>query len=293
MSYTGYTMSKTASQGSHKTKPKISIIVPTYNSSENIDKFLEALTKSTYKDFEVVINDDIRTDDSTRQVIDIYSKILTIVYLKKNKMMAQARKLGAKHARGEILIHLDSDMRVSPGLLEECIDKITNQNYDALIIPEESVGIGFWAKCKWIEKKMYEGVSEIESLRVIKKSIYDYLDGHDEAMVFSEDKDFDIRVKQAGYHVGRTKHNLLHDEGHLRLFVTLRKKLYYSNTANVFAIKHPDHFKWQANPFHRYGIYLKNSKYLFMHPLLYIGAWFVKTAEYLFSLSGYILKTFR
>lgn len=286
-------MVKSIPKNTSKDSPKVSIIVPTYNSNDNIKLFLDALTESNFKDFEVIVNDDNRTSDSTERTVKSFSKLIGVVYIKKNKMMAQARKEAAKSAKGHILIHLDSDMRVTPALLGECVNKIDKEGFDALVIPEESIGIGFWSKCKWLEKKMYEGVSRIESLRVVKKEIYYDLGGHDEAMVFSEDKDFDIRVREAGYRVGRVKNHLLHDEGRLRLFRTLRKKLYYSNTANVFASKHPEHFKWQANPFNRYVIYIKNVKFIFIHPLLYVGAWTVKTLEYIFSLFGYVIKILR
>lgn len=258
--------------------PAISIIVPTYNSARNITLFLKSLRQSSCKDFEVIINDDKRTNDDTKDSLKQF-KDLSIKYLQKNTMMAQARKKGAEYASGDILIHLDSDMRVTPDLLDECIQKIKS-GYDGLVIPEESIGTTFWAKCKWLEKKMYEGVSEIESLRVIKRTIYEEIGGHDPAMVFSEDKDFDLRARETGARIGRISNWLLHDEEALKLSKTLSKKRFYSNTANVFAKKHPQAYRWQANPFNRYLIFIKNFKYLFSHPILYAGVWFMKTAEY-------------
>lgn len=271
-------------------QPTVSIIVPTYNSADNIELFLGALRQSKFQDFEVIINDDARTNDSTAKIIESFDD-LTIIYKQENTMMAQARKKGAEYATGRIIINLDSDMRVTPKLLDECVRKIDN-GYDALIIPEESVGTTFWAQCKWLEKKMYEGIDEIESLRVVKTDIYRKLGGHDEHMVFSEDKDFDIRVRSAGYRVGRTANHLFHDEGELKLTRTLQKKLGYSHTANVFAEKHPEHYKWQANPFNRYGIYIHNVRYIIRHPLLYGGVWFMKTAEYTSSLLGLVIQRY-
>lgn len=243
---------------------------------------------SKFKDFEIIVNDEVRSTDKLKSVCGEYEKKgLRITYIKENRSMAQGRKHGAQEAHGIFLLHLDSDMQLTPSLLDECITK--SKNYDALVVPEESFGTTFWARCKWLEKKCFQGVEQLESLRFIKKAIYDTLGGHDERMVFSEDKDFDLRVRKAGYTIGRTVSHLKHNEGALSLLKTLKKKTGYSKTANIFAEAHPEHFRWQANPLHRYAIFIRNSKYLFSHPLLYIGMVWMKTCEYAFGGFG-ILK---
>lgn len=261
------------------TTPLVSVVVPTYNSEDNLRRFLNSFHDSTFLNYEIIVNDDNRTNDNTRMVIEEASNCnIPVRIIKDNILMAQARKSGAAHAQGTYLLHLDSDMEITPTLLSECVSLM--EKYDALIIPEESFGLTFWAKCKWLEKKCFQGIRQMESLRFIKKNVYDKLGGHDERMIFSEDKDFDLRVQKAGYAIGRTHAHLRHNEGKLFLINTLRKKKGYSKTANVFAKKHPEHFRWQSNPIHRYIIFAKNIKYLFIHPLLYIGMIFMKTCEF-------------
>jgi len=269
--------------------PLVSVIIPTKNSSRTLEACLKSIKDQSYKNIEVVINDDKRTTDDTEELIEKYSKDLNIHYIRENISMAQGRKAGAEFSKGEILLHLDSDMELSNQLVEECVDKISGE-YDALVIPEESFGTTFWAKCKWLEKKCYEGVENIESLRAIKREVYFRVGGHDEKMVFSEDKDMDIRVRNAGYKVGRTKNILRHNEGNLKLFKTIKKKLHYSNTANLFAEKHPKEFAWQANPLNRYIIFFKNGGYLFKYPAVYIGMIFMKTCEFFSGGIGYLLN---
>jgi arabinofuranan 3-O-arabinosyltransferase len=270
--------------------PMVSVIVPTYNSHDNLKDFLESFFMSSYENFEIIVNDDLRSSDKSNELCNEYKqKGLDVKYFQENKSMAQGRKRGVDFSTGEILLHLDSDMKVTKDLLKECGELIVS-GYDALVMPEESYGTTFWAKCKWLEKKCYENVEEIQSLRCIKKDVYVKVGGHDECMIFSEDKDLDIRVRDAGYKVGETKNFLYHNEGNLKLLKTLKKKLNYSNTANLFAEKHPKQFRWQANPVNRYIIFLKNIKYLFIHPLLYIGMIFMKTCEYVFATFGYFRK---
>src|ERR1051326_407004 len=103
----------------------VSVIVPTFNSSKNIEVFLKSFLNSTYKVFEIIINDSLNSDDDTFQIVKRYkNKGLKIVYIRENISMAQARKKGSNYARGKIFLHLDSDMKVSRDLLKECVDLI-------------------------------------------------------------------------------------------------------------------------------------------------------------------------
>ncbi len=273
-------------------EPKISIIIPTFNAYTHLRACLRSIKKQDYQNVEIVINEDKRTNDKTPHLIEKWRKNnLNIIYIKENKSMAQGRKRGVDFSSGKYLLHLDADMQITKKLLGECIYLI-NQGFDASVIPEESYGTTFWAKCKWLEKHCYNGIEEIESLRFVKRKIYKALGGHDERMVFSEDKDFDIRVREAGYRVGRTKNFIWHKEGKLTLIKTLKKKIFYSETANYFALAHPKEFRWQKNILIRYKIFFANIKYLFSYPLLYIGMIFMKTGEFIFGGIGYFYYKF-
>lgn len=265
-------------------QPTLSIITPIYNSAHLLPAYFDSLLQSDYQDFEVVLNDELRSTDDTPSVVEKYRKAgLVITYLKENKSMAQGRKRAVEDSKGRILFHMDSDMQVTPGLLGESVHLIDN-GLGALIIPEEAFGTTFWAKCKWLEKKCYEGVDQIEALRIMPREVYDKVGGHNVAMVFSEDKDLDLRIRAAGYRVGRTTNFLHHNEGALKLSRSIRKKLFYSTTANLFETTHPDIFRYRANPFNRYKLFLRNGKYFFSHPLIYVGLFYMITVE--FGLGG-------
>lgn len=269
------------------TPPTLSVVVPAYNSARLLQEFLSSFAGSANEDFEIIVNDDPRSADDTPQVVESFERDgLPVRYLRENTSIAQGRKRGAAEARGSVLLHLDSDMTVTPQLLDECVSLLAE--YDALVIPEESFGTTFWARCKWLEKKCYDGVEQIESLRCLRRPVYDAVGGHDTRMVFSEDKDLDLRVREAGFRVGRTRNVVYHNEGDLRLSATARKKLGYSRTADLFAERHPEAFRWQTNIFHRFGLYLRNGRYLLTHPLLYGGLWVMKFCEFAFGAAGHL-----
>jgi FkbM family methyltransferase len=268
----------------------VSIIVPTRNSEHLMTDFFNSSLNSKFKNFEIIVNDDVRSADNLQNICNYYiSKGLNVKYIRENKSMAQGRVSGSAHAIGDIILHLDSDMRISRELIGECVDKI-NEGFDALVIPEESYGIGFWARVKWLEKKCYDNVEWMESLRCIRISVYNEVGGHNLEMVFSEDKDLDIRVREAGYRIGRTENGIRHFEGELKLLGTLKKKMGYSKTSGLFKNSHPMHYRKQGNIFLRYYLYLINIKYLFTNPLIYTGLIFLKTGEFLAVVFG-ILKS--
>jgi arabinofuranan 3-O-arabinosyltransferase len=270
--------------------PTISVVVPAYNSAHLLRDFLGSFLTSVYRDFEIIVNDDVRSTDDTRQVTEEFrARGLAVRYLRENRSMAQGRTRGAVEARGSVLLHLDTDMTITPDLLGECAELLT-AGFDAVVIPEESVGTTFWARCKWLEKKCYDGVEQIESLRGVRRTVYETIGGHDSRMVFSEDKDLDLRIRKAGYRVGRTRNHLWHNEGELRLAKTLRKKLRYADTAGVFAERHPAEFRWQVNILHRFALYLRNGRYLLTHPLLYGGMCVMKIGEFGFGAVGHLRR---
>ena len=49
-------------------KGLISIIIPTLNAGEHLKNLLPSLKNQTYENFEVIVNDDIKTKDNTKQL---------------------------------------------------------------------------------------------------------------------------------------------------------------------------------------------------------------------------------
>ncbi len=271
-------------------KQLITIIIPTKNAAKHLEVLLPSLALQTYKDFEVIINDDKETTDNTRKVTERFSREMRIYYIRENKSMAQARKGGAKHAKGDYLLHLDADMSLSPRVLEDCITTI-KKGYDALVIPEVSYGEGFWSRVKIFERSMYVGDETMESARFVKSSVYKKIGGHNEKMVLSEDKDFDIRVRKAGFKIGRCREVIYHNEGRLSLKKDLQKKFFYGKTAHIFIAENPKHAFRQANLIFRLA-YFRNWKKLIMNPALTLGMFFMKTLETLAALWG-LITTFQ
>ena len=97
--------------------PKVSVIIPTYNSAQFIAEALESVFVQTYKDYEVIVVDDGSTDN-TKEVLKPYMSKIRYIY-KENGGAASARNVGIKNARGEYIAFLDSDDLWLPEKLEK------------------------------------------------------------------------------------------------------------------------------------------------------------------------------
>lgn len=94
--------------------PKISVIIPVYNSEKYIRECLDSVLSQTYSDFEVLIINDGSTDISGEICEEYAKKDLRIsVFHKENGGVSSARNLGLEKAQGEWISFLDSDDWIS------------------------------------------------------------------------------------------------------------------------------------------------------------------------------------
>lgn len=89
--------------------PKVSIIMPAYNTAHLIAGSLDSVLQQSFRDFEaIVVNDGSPDTAELEKVLTPYQE--RIVYIKQeNKRAAGARNTAIRQARGEFLAFLDSD----------------------------------------------------------------------------------------------------------------------------------------------------------------------------------------
>ncbi|SFO87178.1 glycosyltransferase family 2 protein [Hydrogenimonas thermophila] len=107
----------------------VSVITPSYNSSKFIAKTIESVLNQTYQNWEMIIVDDVSSDNSN-EIIEGYRKKdnrIKLIKLEKNSGPAIARNIGIKKAKGRFIAFLDSDDIWLPQKLQKQIDfMITN-----------------------------------------------------------------------------------------------------------------------------------------------------------------------
>lgn len=89
----------------------LSVIVPVWNGEHVLGRCLDALTLSDYEPVEIFVVDDASAD-ATRDIAAKYA--VRYLRIASNKGPASARNVGAHHAKGEILVFVDSDVVLPP-----------------------------------------------------------------------------------------------------------------------------------------------------------------------------------
>lgn len=94
---------------------RVTIIIPTYNSSQYLGEAIESVLLQDYPDKEVIVVDD-GSCDNTQDVTARYRGRITCIQ-QRNGGCAVARNTGLRVATGEYIAFLDSDDQLLPGSL--------------------------------------------------------------------------------------------------------------------------------------------------------------------------------
>lgn len=100
--------------------PLISVIIPVYNSSDCLQRCLQAVTASVYPNYECIVADDSSTDDSSAVAKQFGVQVLELAAGPHGP--AWARNHAAELAQGEILFFVDADVIIQPDTLNRVAD---------------------------------------------------------------------------------------------------------------------------------------------------------------------------
>ncbi len=116
------------------TNPRISIIIPVFNTERYLYQCLASLQAQTFSDFEIIAINDGCSDGSPALLQKFQEKDARIRVIKiANQGAGFARNIGIKEAKGEYLLFLDSDDFFAPRLLEEAYQTIMKYEADIVI----------------------------------------------------------------------------------------------------------------------------------------------------------------
>lgn len=122
----------------------VSIIIPTYNRKNEIEKTLISCFEQTYPFLEVIVVDD-GSVDGTREFVQYFkhkyetdNKLINYIY-QDNSGACVARNTGIESSTGSYIQFLDSDDIMHPEKIEYQISKIHNTDYPCAICDFEYV----------------------------------------------------------------------------------------------------------------------------------------------------------
>ena len=112
--------------------PKISVIVPVYNSSRYLINCVESILSQSFTDFELLLIDDASTDNSYDICNDYKNKDsrVRIFRLKNNSGAAVVRNIGIQNSRSNYISFVDSDDWISINYLDYLHRALMDTNLD-------------------------------------------------------------------------------------------------------------------------------------------------------------------
>lgn len=153
-------------------KVSISIIIPVYNVENYLYRCLDSIYKQEFcMNYEVIAVDDGSTDNSLI-LLKKYAKSkenLKVIEHEKNKSLSQARTSGMLVAKGDYIMHVDSDDWILPGTLNGLYNKMLSTDADVITfnyVRENSNGKSYQVK------RILEEFTETNKLKIQK-----YFDG--------------------------------------------------------------------------------------------------------------------
>lgn len=147
-------------------KTLISVIVVAYNEAKHVEECLISIKNQSYPYIELIVVDDGSTD-GTRDIAIKYADL----YLSQNhKGPGLARNLGAKYAKGKILVFIDADMYLSNDYVKNIIKPILENKSNATFTKEEYVANieNIWSKCFQIDNNLH-GLNRIKYKKIFAK----------------------------------------------------------------------------------------------------------------------------
>lgn len=102
--------------------PKVSVLVPSYNSAHFLDETIQSVLDQTYNDFELIIVDD-QSKDNTDEVIEKYVHDQRVSYYKNSNNLGLVGNWNKclTYAKGEYIKFLMCDDKFHPELLEKYV----------------------------------------------------------------------------------------------------------------------------------------------------------------------------
>lgn len=118
--------------------PKVSIIIPVYNSEKYIKECICSVLNQSHKNLEITIINDGSTDKSF-EIVQTFQDSRIKLLSQKNRGAASARNLGLHHASGELIQFLDSDDILDKDKIKEQITLYNNEKNK-----DNTLYIGAW-----------------------------------------------------------------------------------------------------------------------------------------------------
>jgi len=191
-----------------ESKYKVSIVIPAYNNRDLLERNLPSLMKAVeYKNnriFEVIVVDDVSSDNSADFIKNKFSQV-KLIRQKKHRGFSSTINLGVRSARGNLIVLLNTDVKPEKDFLENTLKHFDDNDVFAVSLHEVGYGPskakfvdGFIAHSPGVEGNVWSNTFWVSGgSGVFRRSKWMELGGFDEKMYspfYWEDVDLSYRA---------------------------------------------------------------------------------------------------
>ena len=117
--------------------PKISVVIPVYNTEDYLEQCLDSVLGQTLSDIEVICVDDNSKDRSMDILLRYQEKDSRVraFHFSEPKSALQARKLGVMEAKGEYILFLDADDYLETDACRQIYEKMQVERWTSSTSP--------------------------------------------------------------------------------------------------------------------------------------------------------------
>jgi uncharacterized protein (TIGR00661 family) len=172
-----------------------SIIIRTYNEEEYLPVLLDSIKEQDFDDYEIIVAD-ANSTDKTREIAKEYGCIVV-----DGGLPAVGRNNGAKIAKGDYLLFLDSDLQLTEDYLRDVLYEFRMERLGIAITQMKPMS-------NKVEDKLFHDFANyfmigVEKIKphgagcygiIARKELHDKCGGYDESLTFGEDTDYIERL---------------------------------------------------------------------------------------------------
>jgi len=114
----------------------VSVVIPCYNQAQYLSDAVGSVLAQTHRNLEVIIVDDGSPDNTrevAQQLISRHPNQRIRLLSHKNQGLAASRNAGIREAVGEFILPLDSDDKLSPTMIQVCVDRMMRDSSVAIV----------------------------------------------------------------------------------------------------------------------------------------------------------------
>lgn len=279
--------------------PRVSVVIPAYNSARTLPACLQSVCQLNYPDYEVILVDDGSTDATP----DLVRQFPQVRYIRRptNAGLSAARNTGIAAATGEIVAFTDADCRVDEDWLFYLVSTLQTGGFAAvggpnLFPPDDSPVAAAVMAAPGGPRHVLLTDREAEHVPGCNMAFYKWV--FEQVGMFDpafhragDDVDICWRLQKAGFTIGFSPGAVVWHYRRATLLAYLAQQFGYGRAESSLARKHPDRFGLLGGSVWRGRIYGGAPAFVRWPYLIYRGQFATAGFQMMYRSTGWELSS--